>query len=331
MFGAKAATGAAGATRSAMAVLAGALTVCLAGAASADQVTGTIRGEAVNGRSLNATQTSNARGGSVAASRSEGAVAVVEAEASTRPGGDPRAIASTQTINVLNPLGAAGTSFALMSATATFEDLVTVSGPADQIGQRVRISNALSLTSDFVEHSQGFDRNNAAPGANMTNEVEVHVSGSGVQSGVYGGSLFGAFDSTFDPTSTQTITDPTIDLIGFNMDFVIGEATPVFITLQTVSNSILADPNGRADEFATLIDTFLLRWGQDTQITLLDNLGHDTGRTPRGLTVASATGAGFFDALSTGVPEPAGWALMIAGFGLAGTTLRQRRRAALAG
>ena len=52
------------------------------------------------------------------------------------------------------------------------------------------------------------------------------------------------------------------------------------------------------------------------------------------LTLAStgdnSAGGVFFDAVSVAVPEPATWALMIGGFGIAGASLRARRRATAA-
>ena len=46
---------------------------------------------------------------------------------------------------------------------------------------------------------------------------------------------------------------------------------------------------------------------------------------PDGVFLTAASGATFGDLPSAAVPEPAAWALMIAGFGLAGATLRRRR------
>lgn len=52
---------------------------------------------------------------------------------------------------------------------------------------------------------------------------------------------------------------------------------------------------------------------------------HDAGGTEYGLYIDQLTNAEF----SASVPEPAAWGLMIAGFGLAGASLRARRRAAV--
>lgn len=51
--------------------------------------------------------------------------------------------------------------------------------------------------------------------------------------------------------------------------------------------------------------------------------------TPEGVFLTSALGGTFGAPPSAGVPEPAGWALMIAGVGLAGSALRRRPRRAV--
>ena len=60
-------------------------------------------------------------------------------------------------------------------------------------------------------------------------------------------------------------------------------------------------------------------WSPGTFIGAVDNVGFSFGQT-------SST----FDFEVSAVPEPATWALMISGFGLAGAALRRRRTAALA-
>ncbi len=314
----------------ASAALAATLSLAAAGAASADSTSATIRGQTITGQSINDTQTNGLFGSTAAQIFSP--TTFVQVTAAARSQFDPSVIAFTQAVNALNPGGRAGGTFALTDATATFADSITVNGTPDTVGRTVRLSGTLRLDADPPQHTQEFSQSGAVAGANMTNEVGIHVSGTGVESGVWGGTLFGSFDSTFTPGLVDTITDPVIDQIGFSMDVVVGQATPVFFTLEEISNNVLFDPNGRAAELATLVDAFTLRWGNDLQMTLLDSHGQDTHRQLKGLSVGSSTGFNFFDGVSggSGVPEPAAWALMIAGFGLAGATLRQRRRTAMA-
>jgi uncharacterized membrane protein len=312
------------------AILAVALSFGLVSAASADQNSATITGQAVTGQSLNDTQSSPFSAfASQSASDSHGnPLAFQQIVASTRSTFDPRNIAFTEAVNSLSPGANAGTSFALTTATATFQDMITINGPAADIGKVVRLSNVMTLINDNTQHSQEFNAATAAAGASLTNQVEVHVTGAGVGAGAYGGSLFGFFDSTFTPGHTETTNGPTVDGVGFQMDFVIGTPTPISITLQEIANSVLADPNGHAGELATLFYTYALEWGDNTQITLLDRQGQNTGVTPRGLSVGSANGFDFFDGTTggaAGVPEPATWALMISGFGMAAGMLRRRR------
>ncbi len=65
---------------------------------------------------------------------------------------------------------------------------------------------------------------------------------------------------------------------------------------------------------------------QSVGFTVNYNLG---GATAHSITFGSDSNSFELDNIATkgAVPEPASWAMMIAGFGLAGATLRQRRRA----
>ena len=63
--------------------------------------------------------------------------------------------------------------------------------------------------------------------------------------------------------------------------------------------------------------------------------GSDVFNLPGGVTVNAGSylvNNRYFDPtlVSVGVPEPAGWSLMIAGVGLAGSALRRRRRSVTA-
>ncbi|MBS0361328.1 MAG: PEPxxWA-CTERM sorting domain-containing protein [Proteobacteria bacterium] len=74
-----------------------------------------------------------------------------------------------------------------------------------------------------------------------------------------------------------------------------------------------ADPVGTPAQQQASLDAATYFAGQPTAFTGTYTLG-------------DASGSGTFD---IAVPEPATWALMIAGFGLAGASLRRRRAAAI--
>lgn len=81
----------------------------------------------------------------------------------------------------------------------------------------------------------------------------------------------------------------------------------------------LSLPNAPAD-FGT--QTHML-WKTDT----FSFVGTGNVETLRLSTTDAGAGGVFFDSMSVAVPEPATWAMMIGGFGLAGAVLRRRRLA----
>ena len=93
---------------------------------------------------------------------------------------------------------------------------------------------------------------------------------------------------------------------------------PTAFSLGFEANADAAGPGGSADV--------------DFSNSFKPPTGSDVFNTPAGVTVNAGdylVNNRFHDPLATsgGVPEPSAWALMIAGFGLAGTTLRRRRPA----
>ena len=315
------------------ATLAVAVSLLAASSANADHASATIRGQAVDGASLDDTQTDPFEAfasRSVSDSRSGAPLAFMQIVASTRAVTDPKNIAFTEAVNSLSPGSHAGLSSALTSAQATFQDTITVNGPAADIGKVVRIENLMTLKNDNTQHSQEISLAGASANANLSNHVKIEVSGTGIEDGPYGGSTFGFFDSVIARDHADTTNGPTVDGVLFSMDVVIGQPTAVNFTMTETADSILFDDTGRAQLLATLFYTYALDWGDTTRVTLLDRAGHDTGRTPGGLSIASNTGFSFLDGTTPGataVPEPAAWALLIAGFGLAGGRLRRRRTA----
>jgi hypothetical protein len=313
--------------------IAAAVSLLAAGSASADHSSATIRGQAVDGTSLDDTQTGQGEAfasRSVSDSHGGGPLAFMQIVASTRSITDPKNIAFTEAVNSLSPGSHPGLSSALTSAQATFQDTITVNGPAADAGKVVRIENFMTLTNDNTQHSQEINVQGASANANLSNHVKIEVAGTGIEDGPYGGSTFGFFDSVIARDHADTTNGPTVDGVLFSMDVVIGQPTAVNFTMTETADSILFDDTGGAQLLATLFYTYALDWGDTTHVTLLDRAGNDTGRTPGGLSIASDTGFSFLDGTTpgpTGVPEPAAWALMIAGFGLAGGSLRRTRQA----
>ncbi len=108
-----------------------------------------------------------------------------------------------------------------------------------------------------------------------------------------------------------------------------GVPTDVFFDMQTVSNSSFVatgefGAGGESDTFPAAFLQYIcdLRWGDQTWVT-------DTGgRVLRNLSIGSDVGFDYHLGDFTppdAVPEPATWALMIGGIGLAGAQLRRRR------
>ena len=79
-------------------------------------------------------------------------------------------------------------------------------------------------------------------------------------------------------------------------------------TLAAFTGSTNWPTHGHADVNTAMLDGFVVRWGPDAYNVAIDNVR---------FSVSAPTGA---------VPEPSAWALMIIGFGAAGSLLRAQRR-----
>ncbi len=151
-------------------------------------------------------------------------------------------------------------------------------------------------------------------GGNANNTTVIGYLGNGSQNGVQQGGafFFGAPDN--------------VDLANYS---VFKDWNTLTGSYDTIVASVLALPTG-----ASRLG-FDLRLKVDCWVDLNArcDFGHTSafrfGALPTGLSFTSASGvflAG--DPAIVGVPEPASWALLIAGFGLVGATLRKRRTVA---
>jgi hypothetical protein len=149
-----------------------------------------------------------------------------------------------------------------------------------------------------------------------------------------GGTFSGTF--TFD-TATDTITDWNVSSSGVNLDLPFGGPTGT-IAYQSGGGLGSAADTGSGPTLSAFVLPFFVSVFNLTNIPLAGpgSVAHLTGDEselalgfiPFGShTVTDGQAVGV---LADGVPEPATWAMMILGAGLAGAGLRRSRRAAVA-
>jgi hypothetical protein len=231
-------------------------------------------------------------------------------------------------LSVSTDLRAASSNIAFgeTDITTRFTDFLTLKGLAD--GQKVTLHQTLHLTGgDTVTETQ------SPPGASSLAEMDLDVTGSGVQIGPF----FGAFDGpTYatvvrsNPSDRQNDRDlggpRDIDLL---LTLVGGHTNLFSIGMELHSAMESLGGSGR------LAAHFDLTWSGGGFLTLDDAAGNDTGRrVGSGVSLQAQSGFDFLGGSDTvgggasGAPEPAAWALLIVGFGFAGSALRRRRVAA---
>jgi len=154
----------------------------------------------------------------------------------------------------------------------------------------------------------------------VANSYPMTVDGSHVEDGDFGAQIAGFSYGAGPDTLTQTVgtTGGEVYLLSFWRTIEDGRPT---VSLDVTWNgaSVFSELNPGAQPFqnftalvvGTGSDTLQFISANDPAFTYLDNVSlTDTGRT-------------------SAAPEPAAWALMIAGFGLAGAALRAKRRNAV--
>ncbi|OSZ72882.1 hypothetical protein CAP39_03915 [Sphingomonas sp. IBVSS1] len=100
-------------------------------------------------------------------------------------------------------------------------------------------------------------------------------------------------------------------------DTLVGQTVKVSLTCAVFAQTRnIGDTAGGTCDFAHTVT-----WGGVSQVL------NQHGNVVTGVNITGATGANYAQSFAGAVPEPASWAMMLAGFGLAGVMLRRQRRA----
>lgn len=157
----------------------------------------------------------------------------------------------------------------------------------------------------------------------------TEIAGDGIASGLIFRE-FNFFADSHGHTASGSLELPPE--VNFDLDFTVGEVKEFDLSLSAFIQMInLNDSFGTPFNYHTLVMNFL-SGGTLTDIA--------TGKPACGISAASASGFNYLAGIdigacqvdggggggTSGVPEPASWALMLGGFGLVGGVLRSGRR-----
>ncbi|WP_235902987.1 PEPxxWA-CTERM sorting domain-containing protein [Sandarakinorhabdus oryzae] len=192
---------------------------------------------------------------------------------------------------------------------------------------------------------QSYTWNGAAPtDFSITGALHIVDSSTSPSGGALpGGSIFTSYVGIWDPSTIAGLTTPQ-QL--FNSLFYADCGTPGVLGVGSNSGVLTGgDASFTATTAACGLGSLTLNPGQsvlvvvglqlpvnrggfvDASHTFSTRLGDNLAPEQKDAISASLTSAISQGAIVTGVPEPASWAMLIAGFGLVGATLRKRRAA----
>lgn len=220
----------------------------------------------------------------------------------------------TRFLRALRPLSAAALLAA--SAHASAVDLtLTFSGNICGAAGNQACGNSSQIGQNYGDIAGVLDVSHrsfvVATGNTYENFVKYWDSGysglTGVAWGGANGSQYGA-EFTFTPTAGQVVTLKSFDF-GDYQNRNNGSSAQILdlVTGQVLWSSGAFNPGLTPTSFATSISSangLVLRWGADAYDTGIDNIALS---------------------VTTAVPEPGAWAMLLAGLGMLGVTARRRR------
>jgi len=239
----------------------------------------------------------------------------VEGFASAQPGllrvfGSDRAISTS--VNGVPPIPGVNpsTAYAAISASASFSDLVTVNHAGMAVGAPIDLylHIEVEMVSQYALNYPVFSAHA------MSAAASFNFPGYGPQN-IATDSGFSPFRREDLPNGFQRYYVNFGNGAGVLLSTHVGDVLPISAFFQVYGQAI-AGPDTYLNDFGNFIDarnTTALWFGDLPQgVVLTSASGHNYALDPR-LPVSSGA-----------VPEPAAWALMIAGFGLVGAMARRR-------
>ncbi len=215
-------------------------------------------------------------------------------------------------------------------------DVITVMGTPAQMGQHLTLNGSFSFTSGMRVDATG-QPSAQFPGKPTSfgfADADSQMSFSMTSNGIAGGSVVLAqahhgIDNETGQTFDQDFKRATF--VPFSIDLIVGQPTVLSLAASLTGSAAISDLTSDPilfgdGDLASAGGAFFGEVHWNVNSGFLTQTG--TRNVVHGLSLTSDSG---FDWLGAGVPppgvipEPAGWALMIAGFGLAGGALRRRR------
>lgn len=208
-------------------------------------------------------------------------------------------------------------------------------------GRLVTLHKTLSLDTRDSFVFGGVTEGRGDPNGDFTGTLsaKLQISGTGIGAGKFGDDVFDHTVVSFGRGDTVNDHRTPATTVDFTYTFTLGEAQDLFLNVLLTSALELDDRDGSfygSEYVRKNYDLFWMDGGTLTDAATGASVCGVTGQAAsgfnylRGITFDACVPAGPGPGGGAAVPEPATWALMIAGFGMAGAGLR-RRRAVTAG
>jgi hypothetical protein len=203
-----------------------------------------------------------------------------------------------------------------MSSVVSFTDVLSVNAPGLTSGS---FTASLLIDGLLSPRASDFQPSGNAGFPNFEIKVELPDLGLTVFDFNYTLSNYNGFIAGGSGSlNGARYTGPYTGAFDFSIPFdtLVGQTVKVSLTCAVFAFTVRAgDTAGGSCDFAHTVT-----WGGVSQVL------NQSGNVVSGASITGATGANYAASFVSGVPEPASWAMMLAGFGLAGAMLRRQRR-----